>query len=385
MSQFHRREGQVDWGDALGAGTLLGLGWVLVTLTTAHALAMAGSGFGVVAAAVVPVTLSVLFFVAGSAIWHLDLYDRTRRIAGWTVVGTIGAVVPVSTATVGAGFLPLPFVRSLGVVVESAAVGSVLGLLVGLYDANRTRLETTTEAERRRAEHLSRRLEVLNRVLRHDVRHQAQVIRGQAELLREGEQETVAGATHILAANDRLVEVADQARELQRLLRGEDHAPRTVDLGTTLEAAIETATAEHPRLRVENRVRGEHRVVASPLLEDAMVHVLENAVVHEEAGDPRVEIDVASDASDRTRLTIADEGPGMPADEPFLSDRPTESRLEHSSGFGLWFVTWVVEAAGGTVDVRSPDGDDVGTVVSFAFREPGTGDVGDPSLEARDC
>lgn len=68
-------------------------------------------------------------------------------------------------------------------------------------------------------------------------------------------------------------------------------------------------------------------------------------------------------------LTIADTGPGIPDTEPLCSDDPV-SQLRHSSGFGLWFVKWVVEDADGDLSVCTPTDSDTGTVVTVRLPTP---------------
>jgi Signal transduction histidine kinase len=56
------------------------------------------------------------------------------------------------------------------------------------------------------------------------------------------------------------------------------------------------------------------------------------------------------------RLSVADDGPGIPDDERMVLNRATETSLEHGSGLGLWLAKWLVDASGGGLTFAVDDG-----------------------------
>jgi two-component system OmpR family sensor kinase len=76
-------------------------------------------------------------------------------------------------------------------------------------------------------------------------------------------------------------------------------------------------------------------------------------------------------------LTVADEGPGLPAQvatrafERFYRGDPSRSRSKGGAGLGLSIVAAIVEAHGGTVTVRSEEG----AGATFEVRLPASGDL----------
>jgi signal transduction histidine kinase len=68
-------------------------------------------------------------------------------------------------------------------------------------------------------------------------------------------------------------------------------------------------------------------------------------------------------------LTVADDGPGLPETEAAVVERTAESDLDHASGLGLWFVTWVVVELDGEVTVDGDDGTTVAVHVPLATTE----------------
>jgi signal transduction histidine kinase len=69
---------------------------------------------------------------------------------------------------------------------------------------------------------------------------------------------------------------------------------------------------------------------------------------------------------DRVRVTVADDGPGIPAVERGVVTGETErSQLTHGSGLGLWVVQTVVEAGGGRLAFEDPP---TGAAVTLSHR-----------------
>jgi signal transduction histidine kinase len=67
------------------------------------------------------------------------------------------------------------------------------------------------------------------------------------------------------------------------------------------------------------------------------------------------------------RLTVADDGPGIPKAEIEVIEEGQETPLEHASGLGLWLVQHVVEQSGGDVEFEVEDG----TRVHLTLPQPG--------------
>jgi nitrogen fixation/metabolism regulation signal transduction histidine kinase len=84
-----------------------------------------------------------------------------------------------------------------------------------------------------------------------------------------------------------------------------------------------------------------------------------------------VTLSTVTSQSRPVRLTISDNGPGMPEDEPITGDESEETQLHHSNGVGLWFVAWILDDAGGALEIAAGSEPDVGTVVTLEFVHPG--------------
>lgn len=96
------------------------------------------------------------------------------------------------------------------------------------------------------------------------------------------------------------------------------------------------------------------------LLGRAIGNLVRNSLVH--AGpDARVAV-TARAAGDEVRITVSDQGPGVPRDdlarifEPFYRIDRSRSRDTGGTGLGLAIVRTAVEACGGSVEASLPDG-----------------------------
>jgi PAS domain S-box-containing protein len=192
-----------------------------------------------------------------------------------------------------------------------------------------------------------RRLEVLNRILRHNIRNDVNVILGYAEILadRVEDESLSVRASDLREKAAELTALSDRARSLDRTMRRGSPRDSTVSLATLVDDVVADYAAEYPSLTVESDV-ADVRVVGDGRLALAVEELLENVVDHAGAG-ATVRIESEGTGSD-VRLRVADDGPGIPDHERTVVEGSTEiTQLEHGSGLGLWVVRWVCESCGG--------------------------------------
>ena len=95
-------------------------------------------------------------------------------------------------------------------------------------------------------------------------------------------------------------------------------------------------------------------------IEQVLANLLDNAVAHTPQGG-RIAV-AAEHMGDAVRVTVADTGPGIPADaQPRVFDRlyrvdPSRDRATGGSGLGLTIARQLVEAHGGAIWVESEEG-----------------------------
>lgn len=225
-------------------------------------------------------------------------------------------------------------------------------------------LETRERALREREQ----RLEVLNRVLRHNLRNDMSVVLNYAELIREfTDDERVGSAVEKVQTVGRdLVATGEKARRLDTAL--EETEPERVDLVEVVGSVVERVRGANPSARLDLDLPETAWATAITGVGLAVENVCENAVVHNDGPAPSVEVSVTRTGGPepRVRIRIADDGPGIPEHERAVLEDGHETPLKHGSGLGLWIVHWIVVwKSGGEVEFEPNDPE--GTVVTLVF------------------
>lgn len=220
---------------------------------------------------------------------------------------------------------------------------------------------TTVEQHRQR-------LQVLQRLLRHNIRNELNVVDGQAQLL----EREVAGVTERRVSPIResardLLSIADKMRRIEELAPGTDPDLVETDLEPVLEAVVETARVDSPGTDISLTIRGDVQLHTEPdVLEDVVVELIGNAVEH--GGDEvRVGVD---DRGDRVEIAIRDDGCGIPDQDRQAVLEGTETALRHTSGVGLWLVKWGARRLDATLSFESDEADGTAVVLRVPAGRP---------------
>ncbi|MFB6266929.1 MAG: PAS domain S-box protein [Halodesulfurarchaeum sp.] len=226
----------------------------------------------------------------------------------------------------------------------------------------------------RRAQRRAEELALLNRIIRHDVRNDLNVIIGWGELLREHVDEAGAPSLErILDTAAHIDQLTVSTGDLAAVLDERGHIDlRPVNLSAVLTHEVETLRARYSggtpavRVEVDGDIPSDLEVLATGMLSSVFDNLLGNAVVH---GDPEsVEIEVGvSVQGDVVEVTVADNGPGVPDDrKEDLFGRGVKGLESPGTGLGLYFVESLIEEYGGSVWVE--DNDPTGAVFGVALQ-----------------
>lgn len=221
--------------------------------------------------------------------------------------------------------------------------GTVTGQLITLTDV------TERKQREQRIERQRQRLEVVNRVLRHDIRNDMQVILGTTENLLKPQQ-AQPQLKRIKRKGEDIVTLSERARDLERFVGDGAVETTTVDLSAVVADVIADLERTYPdvEFRVERPDRAE--VSAVDLIDSALRNVLENAAEHNDQSVPEVSVTVMGPTDDGdVTVTVADNGPGLPDREQEVIETGTETALKHSNGLGLWIAYWTITTSGGTI------------------------------------
>ncbi|MBN2125649.1 MAG: HAMP domain-containing protein, partial [Deltaproteobacteria bacterium] len=237
------------------------------------------------------------------------------------------------------------------------AAGLRMGALIVLHDITRLR-----------------RLENINREFvanaSHEIKTPITAIKGFVETLREGAMDDPENARHFLEIIDRHVRRLETLTEdLLSLSRIEDEVEKgRIDLeegrlAEVLKNAVQSreALASGRGIGVEVSCDEDLRArFDRPLLEQALVNLLDNAVKYsEEGGAVRL---AASEEKGEILISVTDQGCGIEKEhldrlfERFYRVDDARSRKMGGTGLGLAIIKHIAQAHGGRVTVKSVPG-----------------------------
>ena len=214
-------------------------------------------------------------------------------------------------------------------------------------------------------------LEVLNQVVRHDIRNDMAVVSGRADLLEEHVEE--AGKEDLEAiqdATESATGLTKTARDLSDIMLSTEEDVEPVRLDQYLNPVIEAVRSKFDTAVItsEDRIPGTH-VRGNELLEAVFRNLLQNAVVHNDKQKPEVRISTRTD-EESTTVRVADNGPGIPDTQKETIFGKGEKGLDSpGTGLGLYLVRTLVEQYGGAVWVEDNDPEGSVFVVELPLTE----------------
>jgi two-component system, OmpR family, sensor kinase len=217
----------------------------------------------------------------------------------------------------------------------------------------------------------------------HDLRNPIGAIRSYGQLLLEGEpvvsrERQQEFLKRIVASSEFLLTVIDDLLDLSAIESGRLRMDvREVDVGALARENVELNRLLARDKRIEIVLDGDADVpaiVADPQkVEQILNNLIGNAVKFSRPGSV---VRVGAKRGDGgVWLTVADEGPGIPAEEqaaiftPFHRASPRGTAGERSTGLGLAIVKRLVEGHGGRLTLDS----EVGRGTTFSVWLPSTG------------
>ncbi|MCU4750488.1 ATP-binding protein [Halobacteria archaeon AArc-curdl1] len=242
-------------------------------------------------------------------------------------------------------------------------------------------LQDITELKEREAalRSLSEELELLNRIVRHDIQNDMNVVAGYADLL-EDHLETARtdgdlDSTYqeylepIQYNTTHTIELTEQVGTLLEAItatEGLDGAPdehsesntlqlEPIELGPMIERELEKAHTTFNQATF-TATHGESlegiAVYGTPMLSSVFSNILSNAVRHTDNAQPQVHLETDVGASSVT-VRIADDGPGIADDKKEAVFGRGERGLDSpGSGIGLYLVDRLTTAFGGSVHIE---------------------------------
>ena len=235
------------------------------------------------------------------------------------------------------------------------------GSLVGIDDEPYLLLGVQDISDQKREEQLNA---VMNRVLRHNVQTDVNIIRGNAELVREQltDPESIERLATVETRAVNLEELSQKAREIQQKVINEP-ARETYPVSVLLSRLNSMLTG---RYEVDLRIApwdGTETQVSARLF-TILEELCANAIEHTDADRPTINVAATYDESaGMIEVWVADRGSGMPDLEQEIITTERETQLSHGQGLGLWLIRWLTMDLNGTVRIAWSDGSGTGITV----------------------
>ncbi|MFC7166086.1 ATP-binding protein [Halospeciosus flavus] len=236
--------------------------------------------------------------------------------------------------------------------------GGIAGFVAGYY-------QSRARAKAHEAKTVSEAFEFVNSLIRHDLRNDLVVIRGHAgilddELSSTDDVESETPDVIVDKVDEALTRIETSNAVAQTLVGDPDlETVDVADIAAEMASQLETSH----RLTVTTDLPDQALVTANAGLRSVLDNVLENAADHNDADDPRIHVAIET-TEETVRLSVADNGPGIPDDQ--------RAQLFDPSGDdqgGLIFVGKLVEEYDGTVHIE--DNEPRGTVFEVELPRAG--------------
>lgn len=198
-----------------------------------------------------------------------------------------------------------------------------------------------------------RSLQVMNRILRHNLRNKANVISAYTtQLLAAVDTQTTArtdAAARIERAAHDLETLARESQDVRSILSDPYTGDTVVDCVPLVQRVVADARRDAPNARIETDLPESMTVRANARLTVALESLVDNAIEHNQAETPRVRVRVTeTDAPGWTSIYVEDDGPRIPATERDVVTGDADiTPTRHGTGLGLWLVAWTTQLFGG--------------------------------------
>ena len=227
--------------------------------------------------------------------------------------------------------------------------GRAVGRLVILRDITRNK------KNEEKIKRLNEELKLINKIMRHDIATDLQIIQGLLELYKdENDAELIQKA---------MKRVEKSIKLIQRMRDAEAIATSGLELKEyDIKKVIEDVAKNY---HAEINISGDCTIMADDAIFSVVDNIIRNAIVH--GGTDRIDVKIEEDNS-ICRISFADYGRGIP-DE--IKDKIFHERFSYGegggSGLGLYIVRKIIEGYGGKIYVR--DNEPKGTIFIIELKK----------------
>ncbi len=216
-------------------------------------------------------------------------------------------------------------------------------------------------------------LDVLNKIVRHDVRNKLQLVKLYSENLDSYVEENGKEyLEHVRAATEDAIDITEDAKDVTEVMMRVEAALDAVDLRAPLVNEVQKAVTnfEDAEVTLEGSIPTVH-VRADKMLESVFRNLIQNAIRHNDKPVPEVVVSVEENDED-VEIRFADNGPGIPDPQKReIFEEGAKGLKSDGTGLGLYLVQTLVDRYGGDIWVEDNEPDGAEFVLSLSKETTG--------------
>jgi len=192
---------------------------------------------------------------------------------------------------------------------------------------------------------------VINRVLRHNVRNEMNVITGYATEIYENESgETKRQAKIINKKSNSLYDTVKKLRKIQSAFDKKTNL--NVNIAEKLTEVIEKSDYENLTINLKDNTE-KNIVKVSHCINYAIEEIIDNGFCHNNSENKIINITIDEFDDDKIRIRFEDNGIGINEHEINVLKSKDETNHKHGSGSGLWLINWIINRSDGEVEFEN--------------------------------